>query len=1222
MRFLPSGPDVPTELIAAQEKGQVIFVCGAGVSRGAGLPTFRGLVERVYELLGEDWNLHIAEREGMKPDGRLANQYDRVLRSLERRLIASDAPRRRGMRERIRSAVRQALAAPEGADLSNHLALLELSRDAEGRIRLLTTNFDTLFERAWFDAHGSALPSHAGIAMPQPNSAGCTGVLHLHGRLSDRRRELGADETDLVLTSAEFGDAYLRLGWASRYIYDVVRAHTLVLVGYQADDPPMRYLLEALEADRERYPDLQKVYAFAPCEAGQEETERALWSAKAVEPILYVAPNHDHGALYETLREWRDYADDPTAWRRAQLQGPLGQEPGALAANHVERCVELLGHGDAVQLLGELSPSASWLPVLAEKRVFDRAHAMPGAWIASKVNDAGMIRACAGLSYLDDQARWQIDRALERERSALSPVRMKAWRLMLPAKRRRDESVLDDSWYVAAPAIKSGQVDFEARRLVGRILRPRLAVRKPSRWNDAAEGDGPETLWQLMWLDFDPAGHPPADDILGAWPAELEHEIALFGTLDRVMLEALEEAEDIGLVEDWDRTSYDVPSVARHPQNAHHKGFHPVTRALADLWHRIADRDAQRGRRLVKPWEASPYLLRRRLFLFAVEHESFSAAEALDAVDSLGDEDFWMSGAQVELMRVLVGRWAEFDAVAREDMEERLRGGPPRALYGRGGKDDAEWQSIWDHSVYRRLKRIESAGGVLTPASQSLLAEISGRHPKWQPGAGDRDDFDSWHEMRSGPSGHPELLAGISDEQLVAEAMRLQRERHFEEGDIWRVFCSADPERALRGLGLEAQGDRWEPDAWRCLLWAANEKGDAEFQFALADLLLRMPRTPLRELLPSAASWLQRRREDLSAQDRAGGARFLPLWDRFAALAYDGPHEPDVEGDDDDLDTHALNRPGGQLAWALLDALSTPKPKPGSGLGAELAPRFDKLAAAGGRAGLLARVYLIRFLAYFDAIDPAWTETNLTSRLAWDHTEALPLWRAYAHGEIGSARLFNRLKPMMLEAFARKQLSDDEYEGLVSKLLSVCIWHQHGNNPEYALTASELKRALTVGPASARQNVSWNLWRMVAKEDGASEDHATRWRTIIGPIFRGIWPLDAKLRSKGTTRNLVLMALECEGAFPEAVEAILDFIIPYELYALSHSLRLEKRHDGLVNAHPRAFVRLANALIDPAAFPVPSDLAELLQQCVAADLRVASDPAFVRLYSLRRQRNA
>jgi NAD-dependent SIR2 family protein deacetylase len=212
MRFLPLGPDVPAELIAAQEKGQVIFVCGAGVSVAAGLPLFRGLVERVYEHLGEDWRQHIAEREGMAEDGRLTNQYDRVLRSLERRLIASDVSRRRGMRERIRSAVRRVLSPPDGVELSDHLALLELSRDAEGRTRLLTTNFDTLFERAWFDAHRSALPSHAGIAMPQPNSPGYAGVLHIHGRLSDPRRDLSCDETDLVLTSAEFGDAYLRSG--------------------------------------------------------------------------------------------------------------------------------------------------------------------------------------------------------------------------------------------------------------------------------------------------------------------------------------------------------------------------------------------------------------------------------------------------------------------------------------------------------------------------------------------------------------------------------------------------------------------------------------------------------------------------------------------------------------------------------------------------------------------------------------------------------------------------------------------------------------------------------------------------------------------------------------------------------------------------------------------------------------------------------------------------
>jgi hypothetical protein len=218
--------------------------------------------------------------------------------------------------------------------------------------------------------------------------------------------------------------------------------------------------------------------------------------------------------------------------------------------------------------------------------------------------------------------------------------------------------------------------------------------------------------------------------------------------------------------------------------------------------------------------------------------------------------------------------------------------------------------------------------------------------------------------------------------------------------------------------------------------------------------------------------------------------------------------------------------------------------------------------------------------------------------------------------------LFNALKPAMLEAFDRRQLADDEFEGIVSNLLSVLIWHQRGKAPEHQLTGAELRRALTVGPSSARRNVAWNLWRLMGSVDGDPADKAARWREVIGPVFRDIWPLDARLRGKGTTTNLVLMALECDAAFPEAVEAILDVLVPYELYQIDHSLRLESQHKELVQCYPLAAVRLANALIDPTVFSVPTDLAAFLRECVAGDPSVANDPAYVRLYGLRRQRSA
>jgi hypothetical protein len=868
MRFLPDGPDIPDDLIAAQEDGETIFVCGAGVSKTADLPLFRGLVEGAYRKLGEDWELDPAEREGMK-----LREYDRVLRCLERRLAASDLPRQQGMRERIRSAVRDTLSPPEDADLSNHLALLKLSRDSEGRTRLLTTNFDTLFERAWFDQHHTRIPSHAGPAMPRPKVSNFEGVLHLHGRLADARAELELAETDLVLTSAEFGDAYLRSGWASRYVYDLVRTHTLVLVGYQADDPPMRYLLEALEADRDRYPDLQEVYAFASCSPGADAVTKALWQAKGVKPILYPTDNVDHSSLYQTLREWKQYQDDPTAWRRERLRDILSESPDAVTKERIDECASLLRHGDAAQLLGELSPEAVWLPVLVERRVFDDGKAHPGEWITKRIDDPEMIRACAALAAFGERTHWLIDRAVARERQNLSPVRLKAWQLMLAAKRSGATIDLDFTWYTRKEAIKQGETGYEVRQLVASVLRPRLKIRRA--WREGTEDEVPEALHHLLRREFRSANSPQPDEILDAWPSVVDQEVALFRVLDRALVEALEEASDADFLEE---TNWDVPSVAVHQQNAHRSGFYPITRALADIWQRISARDHERAAALAGGWKNSPFLLVRRLYLYALSSsEIFTVDEAAAAVLALSDNDFWLSRAQVEIMCLLVGRWQEFDKEDRDAIEARLAEGIPRDLFPADAfEGGGKWESIWDSTVFKRLNRIGTAGGELSTASLQTLQEISARHPKWQSGPGDRDDFMTWlGETRVGPQGHPELLADVADGALIAEAMRLQRERPFEEDDIWQLFCSADPDRALRALSLEADAGTWQVEAWRSFLWAAGQKAEGEFQFVLADLLAKMPDAHLRELLSSATSWLQNVRKTLSTNHRPGGPSVL-----------------------------------------------------------------------------------------------------------------------------------------------------------------------------------------------------------------------------------------------------------------------------------------------------------------------------------------------------------
>ena len=311
--------------------------------------------------------------------------------------------------------------------------------------------------------------------------------------------------------------------------------------------------------------------------------------------------------------------------------------------------------------------------------------------------------------------------------------------------------------------------------MIRRILRPQLNVKRALHLYERGVSTVPETVHDLLRLEFDPADHPPVSDILKAWPQNEAQELALFKTLERAMWDALDEAQDIGLFEGWDRTSYDVPSVALHPQNAHRLGFYPLTRAVADLSGRIAERNSNLARTFAQQWIKSTFLLVRRLALFAFAHPAFSSQEAANALHGLDQKTFWGS-AQVEIMRLLTGRWTQFGVEDRAAIEARLRQGPPRELYSDDAfTDEGEWSSVWDFSVYRRLKRIEGVGGVLSREGVALLAEISNRHPQWRPNAGDRDDFAVWHETRWGRDGQPELLADIADDRLVQEAMRLQR---------------------------------------------------------------------------------------------------------------------------------------------------------------------------------------------------------------------------------------------------------------------------------------------------------------------------------------------------------------------------------------------------------------------------------------------------------------
>ncbi|MDX0948906.1 hypothetical protein GOD93_25045 [Sinorhizobium medicae] len=303
---------IPERLLLAHARGEVLFICGAGISKPANLPDFRELVLDVYARL--DTGVHavlaglpagvcnhsqtdcngLTERQTAEVKRFIIGDYDVVLGMLERRLddqTRGDSQVRRVVAERLRSGPNN--PAPI------HRALMRLA-DRGGARTIVTTNFDLLLEIAAQRLRSPA-QTYAFGSIPRPSRhADFSGVLHIHGALDRNPSRF----SELVLSDQDFGEFYLRRRVVPDFIYDAARLFHLVLVGYSANDPPMRYLLNAVAADGSRFDDLKERFTFfgtrSPDPVSLED-----WKARGITPIHYDS-NGNHTALLATLERWSE----------------------------------------------------------------------------------------------------------------------------------------------------------------------------------------------------------------------------------------------------------------------------------------------------------------------------------------------------------------------------------------------------------------------------------------------------------------------------------------------------------------------------------------------------------------------------------------------------------------------------------------------------------------------------------------------------------------------------------------------------------------------------------------------------------------------------------------------------------------------------------------------------------------------------------------------------
>ncbi len=208
-RVIQLGPGlaaIPERLLLAHARGEVLFICGAGISRPAGLPDFRQLVLEVYAQLDTSthsvlaalpreacnrWQTDCAEltdQQAAEVKRFIVGDYDVVLGMLERRLDDQT----RGDSQ-VRQTVAMILRSGAASPTAIHKALIALA-DRGGAKTIVTTNFDLLLQSA-AQRLRSPVETYSLGSIPRPSRySDFSGVLHIHGALDKspaRTSELG-----------------------------------------------------------------------------------------------------------------------------------------------------------------------------------------------------------------------------------------------------------------------------------------------------------------------------------------------------------------------------------------------------------------------------------------------------------------------------------------------------------------------------------------------------------------------------------------------------------------------------------------------------------------------------------------------------------------------------------------------------------------------------------------------------------------------------------------------------------------------------------------------------------------------------------------------------------------------------------------------------------------------------------------------------------------------
>lgn len=334
-----------------------------------------------------------------------------------------------------------------------------------------------------------------------------------------------------------------------------------------------------------------------------------------------------------------------------------------------------------------------------------------------------------------------------------------------------------------------------------------------------------------------------------------------------------------------------------------------------------------------------------------------------------------------------------------------------------------------------------------------------------------------------------------------------------------------------------------------------------------------------------------------------------PLWDRVADATL---RDTEARQAMNDIFTDALNSSAGRLTEILIRKM--PATIGDDAVPAEVKARLDRIAAVRSHAGRLARVRLAAEVSMLFQRAPAWTAEHIVPLFEWSSPEAVDAWSARKYSNyIGSPKLFALTKNAFLGLFSRPATPDEDLRVFSEWLTAILIANQ-SKQAGYPILPTEARVALRRAGVRALSSVGHRLTAELA--GGTSAERGARWRSVVGPVFISMWPLDVELQTSSTTYKLAQLVRNTGDAFSEAADVIIPFIRPDEGRSHSTVYAIAEADDTIYRLAPAKVLDLLTAVVGDASSGNIYGLSKAIDRILAFDPKLGDTRKFQRLLSV------